>query len=158
MPVSFNQDSVFNLKPIRLESIRKDVEKMLVDGEEAVMAFRTVRDQLVFTNKRIIAVDVQGLTGTRRTFSSMPYKKVQYFSIQTPGFGELMPDTELFLVFSNSFTAKFEFRVSSGGTCSTEPARGGEFSPGSCIDRQNMVSSVRRGFLSHRIFIHNVQS
>ena len=112
MPVSFNQDSVFNLKPIRLESIRKDVEKMLVDGEEAVMAFRTVRDQLVFTNKRIIAVDVQGLTGTRRTFSSMPYKKVQYFSIQTPGFGELMPDTELFLVFSNSFTAKFEVRGS----------------------------------------------
>ena len=108
MPVSFNQDSVFNLKPIRLESVRKDVEKMLVDGEEAVMAFRTVRDQLVFTNKRIIAVDVQGLTG----FSSMPYKKVQYFSIQTPGFGELMPDTELFLVFSNSFTAKFEFRGS----------------------------------------------
>ena len=112
MPVSFNQDSVFNLKPIRLESVRKDVEKMLVDGEEAVMAFRTVRDQLVFTNKRIIAVDVQGLTGTRRTFSSMPYTKVQYFSIQTPGFGELMPDTELFLVFSNSFTAKFEFRGS----------------------------------------------
>ena len=112
MPVSFNQDSVFNLKPIRLESIRKDVEKMLVDGEEAVMAFRTVRDQLVFTNKRIIAVDVQGLTGTRRTFSSMPYKKVQYFSIQTPGFAELFSDTELILMFSNGFTATFELRGS----------------------------------------------
>ena len=73
-------------------------------------AFKTVRDQLVFTNKRIIAIDVQGITGRRKSFSSMPYSKVQFFSIQTPGFAELVPDSELFLMFSNGFTAKFEFK------------------------------------------------
>lgn len=74
------------------------------------MAFKTVRDQLIFTNKRIIAIDVQGITGRRKSFASMPYSKIQYFSVQTPRFAELVPDSELFLVFANGFTARFEFR------------------------------------------------
>lgn len=40
----------------------------------------------------------------------MPYSKIQYFAIQTPGFMELFPDSELFIMFSKSFTAKFEFK------------------------------------------------
>lgn len=110
MSVNFNQDSVFNLKEIKLESIRKDVDGLLVNGEEPVMAFHTVRDQLIFTNRRIIAIDIQGVTGTRKSFTSMPYARIQYFSIQTPGFGEMFADTELFVMFSNRFTARFEFK------------------------------------------------
>ena len=82
------------------------------EGEEIVAAFRTIRDQLVFTNKRIISIDVQGLTGLKKSFAIMPYSKVQFFTIQTPGFAELVSDSELYLMFSNGFTAKFEFRGS----------------------------------------------
>ena len=110
MAVNFNQDSVWNLKPIRVDAVKGEVNGLLIGGEEGVMAFQTVRDQLLFTNKRIIAVDVQGITGKRKSFSTMPYSKIQYFSIQTPGFGELIPDSELFIMFSNTFTAKFEFK------------------------------------------------
>ena len=110
MAVNFNQDSVWNLKPIRVDAVKGEVNGLLIGGEEVVMAFQTVRDQLLFTNKRIIAVDVQGITGKRKSFSTMPYSKIQYFSIQTPGFGELIPDSELFVMFSNTFTAKFEFK------------------------------------------------
>lgn len=110
MAVNFNQDSVWNLKPISVDSVKSEVTGLLIGGEEVVMAFQTVRDQLIFTNKRIIAVDVQGITGKRKSFSTMPYSKIQYFSIQTPGFGELIPDSELFIMFSNTFTAKFEFK------------------------------------------------
>ena len=110
MAVNFNQNSVWNLKPINIESVRNEVNGLLINGEEIVMAFQTVRDQLVFTNKRIISIDVQGLTGKRKSFSTMPYSKIQYFSIQTPGFAELIPDSELFIMFSNTFTAKFEFK------------------------------------------------
>ena len=110
MAVTFNQDSVWNLKPIRVDAVKGEVNGLLIGGEEVVMAFQTVRDQLIFTNKRIIAVDVQGITGKRKSFSTMPYSKIQYFSIQTPGFGELIPDSELFIMFSNTFTAKFEFK------------------------------------------------
>ena len=112
MAVNFNQDSVWNLKPIRVDAVKGEVNGLLIGGEEVVMAFQTVRDQLIFTNKRIIAVDVQGITGKRKSFSTMPYSKIQYFSIQTPGFAELVSDSELYLMFSNGFTAKFEFRGS----------------------------------------------
>ncbi len=110
MAVNFNQNSAFNLKPIDVEAVKNDVQGLLIDGEEVKMAFKTVRDQLVFTNKRIISIDVQGITGKRRSFSTMPYSKIQYFSIQTPGFAELVSDSELFIMFSNTFTANFEFK------------------------------------------------
>jgi hypothetical protein len=110
MAVNFNQDSAWNLKPISVDAVRAEVDGLLINGEEVVAAFKTVRDQLLFTNKRVIAIDVQGITGKRKSFSSMPYSKVQYFSVQTPGFAEIIPDSELFLMFSSGFTAKFEFK------------------------------------------------
>ncbi len=112
MPINFNEDSVWNLRAIKPESVRADVNGLLIGGEVIVSAFQTVRDQLVFTNKRIIAIDVQGVTGKRKSFTTLPYSKVQFFTIQAPGFMELFSDTELFLMFSNGFTAKFEFRGS----------------------------------------------
>lgn len=110
MAVNFNQDSVFNLKPISNDEVRGEVDGLLISGEQIEFAFKTIRDQLVFTNKRIISIDVQGLTGKRKSYATMPYSKIRYFSIQTPGFMELFPDSELFIMFSNSFTAKFEFK------------------------------------------------
>lgn len=110
MAVNFNQNSVFNLKPINPGGVINAVSALLVQGETVVMAFQTIRDQLVFTNKRIISIDVQGITGTRKSFSSMPYSKIQFFTIQTQGFAEIFPDSELYLQFSNGFTAKFEFK------------------------------------------------
>ena len=108
--INFNKESCFNLKPIEISSVRNDVNGLLVEGEEIVSAFKTIRDQLVFTNKRIISIDVQGLTGKRKSFSSMPYSNIQFFTVQTPGFMELIPDSELILTFSNGFVARFEFR------------------------------------------------
>ena len=110
MAINFNQNSAWNLKPISVDEVRDEVNGLLIGGEQIELAFQTVRDQLVFTNKRIISIDVQGLTGKRKTYSTMPYGKIQFFSVQTPGFMEIFPDAELFIMFSNGFTAKFEFR------------------------------------------------
>ena len=110
MAVNFNQDSVFNLKPISNDEVRGEVDGLLIADEKVEFAFKTIRDQLVFTNKRIISIDVQGITGKRKSFATMPYSKILYFSIQTPGFMELFPDSELFVMFTNGFTAKFEFK------------------------------------------------
>lgn len=110
MAINFNQNSAWNLKPISVESVRDEVNGLLIESESVVMAFQTVRDQLLFTNKRIIAIDVQGITGKRKSFSCMPYSKIQFFALQTPGFAELIPDAELMIRFANSFTATFEFK------------------------------------------------
>lgn len=110
MAVSFNQNSLMNLKPIDPSLVRDEVQGLLLNGENVLYAFQTIRDQLVFTNKRIISIDVQGITGKRKSFSTLPYSKLSSFTIQTPGFAEIFPDSELFLVFNSGQTATFEFK------------------------------------------------
>lgn len=110
MAINFNQNSAFNLKPIDVNAVKSEVNGFLVDGETILQAFQTVRDQLIFTNKRIISIDVQGIMGMKKSYSTMPYSKIQFFSVQSPGFMEFIPDSELFLTFNNGFTAKFEFK------------------------------------------------
>ena len=108
--INFNKQSAFDLKPIALSDVISDVNGLLINGESVLMAFKTVRDQLLFTNKRIISIDVQGITGKRKSYSTLPYSKIQFFAIQTPGFAELIPDAELFIQYANGFTASFEFK------------------------------------------------
>ena len=111
MAINFNQESVFNLSPISINEVREDVHQLLVDGEEIIYAFKTVRVQLIFTDKRIISIDVQGITGTKISYATMPYAKIQYFTVQTPSVAEILfADSELYIVFNNGFTTKFEFK------------------------------------------------
>ena len=108
--IDFSKDSVFNLQRIEAEHVNKNVQALFIDGEELIGAYKTVRDQVVFTNLRILTADVEGLTGKRQEIFSLPYAKIQYFGIQTPGFLEVMPDAELALFFANGLKASFEFR------------------------------------------------
>lgn len=109
--LSFNSDSIFNLKEIKVSDVRNEVQNLLIPGEEILNAFKTVRDQIIFTTHRIIAIDVQGITGKKKEFSSIPYKMIQYFSVQTPGFAELIfSDSELQIFFANGESATFEFK------------------------------------------------
>ena len=57
MAVNFNQNSVFNLKPISNDSVRNEVSGLLINGEEIIYAFQSIIDQLVFTNKRVTVQD-----------------------------------------------------------------------------------------------------
>lgn len=80
---------------------------MFVEGETILRMFQAMRDGVVFTNKRIIAINVQGLTGKKKDFSSLPYSKIQAFSVETAGTIDL--DTELELWFSGLGKVKFDF-------------------------------------------------
>ncbi len=71
-------------------------------------AFKTVRDLVAFTDKRIIAVNVQGLMGKKKDFTTLPYSKIQVFSIETAGTFDL--DAELDLWFSAAGNIRFEFK------------------------------------------------
>lgn len=107
--IDFSQNAVFNLKKVETGEMNRNVSAILLDGETVIGVYKTVRDQVVFTDKRIITVDVKGLTGKRQELFSLPYSKVQYFGIQTVGFAELLPDAELALFFNNGMKANFEF-------------------------------------------------
>ena len=62
---------------------------------------------MIFTNKRVIAVNVQGVTGKKKDFTTLPYSKIQLFSVETSGVLDL--DSELELYYSGAGLIKFEF-------------------------------------------------
>ena len=80
---------------------------MFVDGEEIIASFKTIRDGIVFTTKRIFAINVQGITGKKVDYTSLPYSKIQAFSVETAGVLDL--DSELELWFSGLGKVKFDF-------------------------------------------------
>lgn len=108
--IDFSKDAIFNLRKIDNDKINKNIPPMLIEGEAVIGVYHTVRDQVVFTNKRIITIDIQGVTGMRKEIFTLPYANVQYYAIQTVGFAEVIPDAELALFFSNGMKASFEFR------------------------------------------------
>ncbi|NMV21820.1 PH domain-containing protein, partial [Vibrio parahaemolyticus] len=77
--IDFDNSSVFKLKPIDVSNAREDFLKFLIDGETIFAVFKTVRDQVVFTNKRVIAANVQGITGSKVDYTSLPYSKINAF-------------------------------------------------------------------------------
>nr|WP_240792930.1 PH domain-containing protein [Arthrobacter crystallopoietes] len=83
-------------------------QPLLIQGENAIAAFRGIRDFVVFTDKRLIAVNIQGMTGKKRDFTSLPYSKVQAFSVETAGTFDL--DGELDLWFSGLGKIRLEFK------------------------------------------------
>lgn len=74
-----------NATEVKLEEIQQEFSAILTDGESIECAFKIFRDKWVFTNKRLIMQDVQGMTGSKRDYHSIPYKSIVHFSIETAG-------------------------------------------------------------------------
>ena len=109
--IDFKNGSVFKLKKVEDTKFRDELRPILIDGEKILGCYQDVRDHVVFTDKRIIAVNVQGLTGKKKDFTFLPYSKITVFSIETAGLLDL--DSELDLYFSGVGRVRFEFRGSS---------------------------------------------
>jgi hypothetical protein len=69
----------------------------LVDGETVAVAFKTARDWIAFTSWRIIHVDVQGLTGSKKQYLSIPYRSINAFAIESAGTFELDAEVKIYL-------------------------------------------------------------
>jgi hypothetical protein len=103
------QNGVFvKLGPSDPAPIAAELAPILVDGERVHLSFKGMRDSVVFTNKRLIAINVQGLTGKKRDYSSLPYSKIQAWSIETAGRFDF--DAELELWFSGLGKVRLDFK------------------------------------------------
>lgn len=71
-----------------------DVNNLLMEGEQAVAAFKTFRDSAIFTTKRLIVRDAQGMTGKKVEIYSLPYSSINMWSSENAG-GMLDRDAEL---------------------------------------------------------------
>lgn len=100
--------NTFNLKQIDLSKVRMEVFDFLVADEDLIQAFETIRDQVIFTTKRILVINVQGITGKKKSYISYPYSKVQYFGVETAGVLDI--DSELMLAFNDGSKLSFDFK------------------------------------------------
>ena len=105
--IDFNNAGFFKLKAVENSTYISLISEIFVGGESIISTYKGIRDGVVFTNKRIIAINVQGLTGTKKDFTSLPYSKIQSFSVETAGVFDL--DSELDLWFSGLGKVRFEF-------------------------------------------------
>ncbi|GAB3655933.1 PH domain-containing protein [Echinicola sediminis] len=82
-----------NAGAVEPEKLNKEYGQLLVDGETITIGFKLIRDTFIFTNKRLILVDKQGLTGKKVEYLSVSYKSISRFSVETSGTFDL--DAEL---------------------------------------------------------------
>ena len=112
--IDFQNAKFVKLKPVEDEEFSKWISPMFVHDEEIIQSFKGVRDGIIFTNKRIIAINIQGLAGKKKDFTSLPYSKIQAYSVETAGVFDL--DSELDLWFSGMGQVRFEFAAKSNVT------------------------------------------
>ncbi|NRD76376.1 PH domain-containing protein [Bacillus sp. BRMEA1] len=82
-----------NASEVNAAEVQKEFAKILAPNERIEKAYKLIRDMFIFTNKRLILVDKQGLTGKKVEYHSIPYRNITHFSIETAGHFDL--DAEL---------------------------------------------------------------
>ena len=109
--IDFEKNPLFKLFPSPNDgSVAKEISPLLLDDEKFQFVFTAGRDGVAFTDKRIIALNVQGLSGKKKDFTSLPYSKIQAFSVETAGGFDR--DAELEIWLSGLGKVKFEFSKS----------------------------------------------
>lgn len=82
-----------NAGSVSNDDLQKQYGKLLIENEQIELGFKLIRDTFIFTNKRFIIIDVQGITGSKVEYKSLTYKSISKFSIETSGTFDL--DAEL---------------------------------------------------------------
>ncbi len=104
--IDFTNKSIIKLKPMENSEGENEVKDILIPDETITFAFVSMRDKLIFTDKRIISVNVKGITGKKIDYTSIPYANIQAFSIESAGTLDL--DSELDITINGLGTVRFE--------------------------------------------------
>ena len=79
------------------EDLTREYGMLLTEGETIEIGFKLIRDVFIFTNKRLILVDKQGLTGKKIEYLSVIYKSISRFSIETAGHFDLEAELKIWI-------------------------------------------------------------
>ncbi|NCW86479.1 MAG: PH domain-containing protein [Oxalobacteraceae bacterium] len=97
-----------NAQQVSVESVQQEMQPLLTEGEKVEIAFKLWRDQIIFTNKRLITIDKQGVTAKKVDYRSIPYSKIVQFSKESAGVLDLDAELKIW-VASLAEPLKFEF-------------------------------------------------
>ena len=102
-----------NASEIDSSKLQSEFAKVLAAGERIEKAYQLIRDLVVFTDKRLILVDKQGLTGSKIEYHSLPYRAITHFSIESGGHFDLDAELKIWVSgTSTPFQKSFNKRLS----------------------------------------------
>ena len=101
-----------NAGAVSQDELTKKFGQLLTDNEEIELGFKLVRDTFIFTSKRIILVDVQGITGSKIEYKSITYKSISRFSIETAGTFDLDAELKIWVSSEPQPSIKKQFNKS----------------------------------------------
>jgi hypothetical protein len=101
-----------NAGTVSQEDLQKDYGKLLIEGEQIELGFKLIRDVFIFTTKRLILVDKQGLTGSKIEYKSISYKSISRFSIETAGTFDLDAELKIWVSSEQLPSIKKQFNKS----------------------------------------------
>ena len=102
-----------NASEVSLEDLTKKYDRLLTEREHIEVGFQLFRDVFIFTSKRLILVDKQGLTGRKTEYKSLPYKNISRFSLETAGTFDLDAELKIWISSENvpSVSKKFNNQI-----------------------------------------------
>jgi len=86
-----------NAGAVNQETLLKDYGQLLIEGEEIELGFKLIRDTFIFTNKRLILIEKQGITGSKVEYKSILYKSITRFSVETAGTFDLEAELKIWV-------------------------------------------------------------
>ncbi|EKU96505.1 Protein of unknown function (DUF1696) [Leptolyngbya sp. PCC 7375] len=107
-------DAIFdNASEADLGLLEQELSKILLNGEKIIKGFKLMQDFFVFTEHRLILVDVQGLTGKKKEYHSLPYKSITHFAVETAGGFDRDAEMKIW-ISGESYPIEREFKRSEG--------------------------------------------
>ena len=86
-----------NASTVDSAELQREYQHLLIEGEQIELGFKLIRDMFIFTNKRLILVEKQGLTGSKLEYKSVTYKSITRFSIETAGTFDLEAELKIWV-------------------------------------------------------------
>jgi hypothetical protein len=80
-----------------IDAVEETLKHALADDESVDKAFQLMRDLIIFTNRRMILVDRQGVTGRKTEYHSVPYRAVTHFTVESAGTFDLEAELKIWV-------------------------------------------------------------
>lgn len=101
-----------NAGMVEPEKLRAEYNKLLTDNEEIEIGFKLFRDTFIFTTKRLLLIDKQGLSGRKTEYFSVVYDSISRFSIETAGTFDLDAELKIWISGENNPSVQKKFNKS----------------------------------------------
>lgn len=98
-----------NAGSVSIDELSQKFGQLLTENETIELGFKLIRDTFIFTSKRLILVDVQGITGNKTEYKSIAYRSISRFSIETAGTFDLDAELKIWIAGEQQPSIKKQF-------------------------------------------------